>query len=300
MRPQTRRPLGNEAATMFVRLACFLIVVRALPEPPPPPLPLDVHVEKGQLRWTPATDEPDVTFKVQYRSSNVKKWSDVPGCGRTSNTSCDFADAAATAEHGCVMLRVRAVRRGVASEEVAACSRHGDSCSPEFSLKAWPPGSLTVLLTRNHSLHRDYADHTQHRVYYGKEGEKPQLYGDYISQAIINDLEVGQRYCVEVEFVTHRQPVGLSSCAQCEVVLKPGDTSHAGTITVVVFAVVVLFVGVPTIAYFIIFHHGKLKQCLRPPYQITDLMERPPERAVQLLDSPTENYDVITSIEPKD
>lgn len=50
----------------------------------------------------------------------------------------------------------------------------GDACTPELSLTA-RPGSLTVDLSRNHSLALEHGDHAKHRVYYGKEGELLQV-----------------------------------------------------------------------------------------------------------------------------
>lgn len=46
----------------------------------------------------------------------------------------------------------------------------GDSCSPEVRLSA-QPSSLTVHLSRNHSVVKEYADHAKYKVYYGLEGE---------------------------------------------------------------------------------------------------------------------------------
>uniref|UniRef100_A0A8D3B2Z1 Fibronectin type-III domain-containing protein n=1 Tax=Scophthalmus maximus TaxID=52904 RepID=A0A8D3B2Z1_SCOMX len=232
--------------------------------------PQNIHVDKWLLTWTPATEERDVTYTVQYSSFDNRVWKDVPACVQTSFNSCNVAFTKTESEYGCVMLRVQAERRGLTSRPVKACSRYGDSCTPEVRLTA-RPGSLTVYLSENHSMFVEHGDNAQHRVYYGKEGESLQMYEDGTSSVTIHKLEEGKHYCTKVQYIIFNQPYGLESCTQCEVI---PESRHAPKQTEVIVAVVgvvvILAFLISAIAYILIFHHRRIKLWLQPPCQIPD------------------------------
>nr|XP_046259878.1 uncharacterized protein LOC124066979 isoform X2 [Scatophagus argus] len=245
---------------MFLIVVCIQLVVQVLSEAPPAP-PQNVHVDGWLMTWTPAAEDRDVTYTVQYRIASIK-WTDVPTCLRISANRCDVHVIKDKSMFGCVMLRVRAERRGLNSVRVEACSTHGDSCIPQVSLTA-RPGYLTVHLSRNHPLAREYGDHARHRVHYGREGEPLENFKDGVSSLSIEGLQEGQRYCVKVQFLNFSNPTGLPRCPQCELI--PNSTGHSGQaeIIVPVVLVLVLVVLTPAIAYVLLFHCGRFKRWLR-------------------------------------
>ncbi|XP_035459933.1 interferon gamma receptor 2 isoform X1 [Scophthalmus maximus] len=264
--------------------------------------PQNIHVDKWLLTWTPATEERDVTYTVQYSSFDNRVWKDVPACVQTSFNSCNVAFTKTESEYGCVMLRVQAERRGLTSRPVKACSRYGDSCTPEVRLTA-RPGSLTVYLSENHSMFVEHGDNAQHRVYYGKEGESlQQMYEDGTSSVTIHKLEEGKHYCTKVQYIIFNQPYGLESCTQCEVI---PESRHAPKQTEVIVAVVgvvvILAFLISAIAYILIFHHRRIKLWLQPPCQIPDhfLFEPFPEHHIRSSPSSSSDghWDIISSIE---
>uniref|UniRef100_UPI0037E74D1B interferon gamma receptor 2 isoform X2 n=1 Tax=Semicossyphus pulcher TaxID=241346 RepID=UPI0037E74D1B len=259
-------------------------------EPPAPPQ--NVHVENWLLTWSPPPDDTDVTYTV-HSSSHGSAWTDVPACEQMSSTSCDVALTAAKSKHGCVMLRVRTERRGLTSTPVPACSTHGDSCSPQVSLSA-RPGSLTVHLTDNHSLALKYADHAQHRVHYIREGDTLQHFEDSSSSLTLRQLQEGQRYCTQVHFILHSQAVGPPSCSQCELIPQTGDQVNPGVIVAVVFALFLLF---PLTAYIFLYQRKRIKQCLRPPYEISEDFSLQRHIPISTCSPPPEErYDVISCV----
>ncbi|XP_029385667.1 interferon gamma receptor 2 isoform X2 [Echeneis naucrates] len=167
------------------------VSVPALSQAPPPP-PQNIHVDKWLLMWAPASQESNITYTVEYQSFDPGKWKGVPTCIREAITSCNVAVSKAESVNGCVMLRVRAERDGLSSIPVQACSRHGHSCSPEVSLTVRPQ-SMTVYLSRNHSLVQEHASQVKYRVYYGKAGELLTKSLDAASSVSIPKLEEGQR-----------------------------------------------------------------------------------------------------------
>ncbi|XP_033473231.1 interferon gamma receptor 2 [Epinephelus lanceolatus] len=284
---------------MLFGVLCFLVVVQVRSEAPPGP-PQNIHVDNWLLSWTPATKEEDVTYTVQYSSFDSRVWTDVPACIHISSDSCDVSSTKALGEHGCVMLRVQAEKKhGLTSKPVKACSRHGDSCTPDFSLTAGP-GSLTVHLSRNHSLALKHEDHAKYRVYYGKEGEPLKSYRDDVASVTIRELQEGQRYCTKVEYIYFDVSVGPPTCTQCEVIPESKKDSKLTETVVAVVLVSVLLITF--IAYLLIFQRGRIKQWLQPPYQIPDNFLLKPEHHLPISTSiPTEeHWDVISCISPEE
>ncbi|KAK9538151.1 hypothetical protein VZT92_005704 [Zoarces viviparus] len=299
---------------MLFNVLCVLIAaqvpsVPGLSEVPPAP-PLNVHVDNWLLTWPPAPEEGNVTYTVQYSSFDSDVWTDVPACVHISSNSCPVISTKEKGEHGCVMLRVQAERRGLTSTPVQACSKHGDSCTPDFRLTAGArPGSLTVLLSRSHSLAQEHGDHAQHRVYYGKEGAPREEHVDAVSSVTIPELQQGQRYCVEVQYLYFSHPVGLGACARCELVptavlvrhSSGKDSKGSEVVAAVVPVVVVLFVVIPVLAYFLIFQRGTIKRWLRPPYQLReDFFLGPFPENLPVCSPPEEHCLVISSFSPKE
>lgn len=263
--------------------------------------PQNILVEKGLLTWTNATQEGGVTYSVQYRSLDTKVWKNVAACVQTSFKFCNITYIKAENENGCVTLRVRAERRGLTSKPVEACSQHGDSCSPEVSLTPWP-GSLTVHLSRNHSMALEHGGHVKHRVYYGKEGESLLNHIDGASSVSIHGLEEGQRYCIKVQYINYNIPVGAESCTQCEVIPESRNNQKQTQLTVAVVVPIFLLILILVIAYVLIYQSGRIKHCLRPPYEISDILLQPfPEHHIlSSTSTPSESYDVISSITPEE
>ncbi|XP_068185276.1 uncharacterized protein [Antennarius striatus] len=284
----------------FFIVLCLQFIVTVLSEAPLAP-PQDIHVDGWLMTWTPPPQETTtVTYTVQYSSTESNVWVDVPSCVQIPDRKCDVVSTRGEDEHDCVMLRVRAERRGLRSVPAEACSRHGDRCTPDVSLTA-RPGYLTVHLSSNHSLAQEYADHAKHRVYYGREGEPLRMFKEDVSSVTIDGLEVGQRYCVKVQYVRYSQPVGLPSCPRCELIPDsagfPGHTWIIPTVVVLVL-LATLSVGITCV---LAFHCGRIKRWLRETrYHIPEdyfLESFPDSRCPVAVSGPCEeHYDVISFI----
>lgn len=288
----SRRTLRNDAATMLFVLLCLQNIVQVLSEATLLP-PKNIQVDKWQLTWSPATEERDIVYTVEYRSFNTEEWKVVPACVQIAFNSCNVASTKAKGAYGCVMLRVLAERHGLTSIPVEACSRHGDSCTPDFNMTAWP-GSLAVHLTGDHSLTSEHAGNAKHRIYFGKQGEQLQMYRDAASSDIISPLEEGQRYCVQVQYLIMNKPFGLASCIQCELVPESGNSTQTLIISSVL-VVLILVAVIPGVAYILIFQRKKIKSCLEPPYKIPESFLDLTQGMILPSDQSDEHCDVISS-----
>ncbi|XP_077435833.1 interferon gamma receptor 2 isoform X2 [Vanacampus margaritifer] len=220
-------------------------------------------------------------------------WKDVPKCRQMDFTSCNVTFIKAEAEHGCVKLEVQAERHGLTSGPVGACTRQGNSCSPEVGLIAHP-GFLTVHLSRNSGIALE-GYHIKHRIYFGKKGENFEKYEDSVSSVSINNLKEGENYCAKVQYTYFDHPVGLPSCKQCEVIPQSGP--GAKKMVVILTIVPVLGILIPCIAY-ILFQ--RRKNWLQPSYKIPDTLfieAWDPPRMPISSNSPTEELCDITSME---
>uniref|UniRef100_A0AAZ1WYA8 Interferon/interleukin receptor domain-containing protein n=1 Tax=Oreochromis aureus TaxID=47969 RepID=A0AAZ1WYA8_OREAU len=192
---------------------------------------------------------------------NSDKWEALPACIQTPLHSCNISaigpsDTNDSPENSCVTLRVQAERRGLRSEGVNACSRYGDVCTPPFSILT-RPGSLTVLLNDDHELAKEHDSNAKHRIYFGREGESPlQEYEDTVASTTIEELEEGQRYCVQVAYTLHGKLVEPCSCIQCEVIPASGKLTPM---------IVGLLVGIVVLAIIIL----KIKRCLHLPWYVS-------------------------------
>ncbi|XP_061580311.1 interferon gamma receptor 2 [Cololabis saira] len=264
------------------------------------PEPSNVFIDQWNLTWAPAPglEDKTITHVVEYRSFNSHTWRVLPECANVSRNFCDFSPTSRKSDDRCIMLRVRAEQQGRRSVPVQACSTRGGLCSPEFSMTA-APGSITVHLNRNSCLFMDYADHSQHRIYFGKEGEKLQLFREAASSQFIRDLEVGQKYCAKVEFLLYDKPYGAASCLQCEVVPAPDDSKRTVTIVTVVIVLVIL-VLVPIISYVLIWRPKAIKKILKPQYHIPASLQPSDIKNVYVLSSSNqEDYDLISGMTPR-
>ncbi|XP_051258952.1 interferon gamma receptor 2 [Dicentrarchus labrax] len=282
---------------MLLIVFCVHLIVPVLSETPPLPPPQNVSTNNGLLTWTPAGEERDVTYTVQYKCIGDNSWSNVPACVRIPSTTCNVTFTKAKGDHGCVRLRVRAESRGLKSSLEEACSQPVDSCSPDVKMTA-QPGSLTVHLGRNHDLAKEYADHAKHRVFYGKEGEPLTAYKDSLSSVTIYGLQEGQRYCVKLQYKVIDSLVGLPSCPKCELIPESKKSNQAHIIVPVVI-VLVLVILTPAVAYVLIYHCKDFKKLLRPaeniPLFLTDSWFYT-HHLVPISSPSEENWDVISRI----
>lgn len=281
-------------------LLCIQVVVHVPVVSEAPAPPQNIHVDQWLLTWSPAAEDRDVTYTVQYLSFDSNVWKDVPDCIRTSFNSCNVTFTKDESESGCVMLRVQAERHGLTSKPVKACSRNGDSCSPEARLTA-RPGSLTVYLRANNSMALKHGDHVKHKVYYGKEGEALRKFEYGTASVTIDKLEEGQRYCTRVQYLYFNKPVGLASCTQCEVIPVSGPQAKQSDVIIAVVVVVFVALLITGMAYVLLFRLGRMKQWLQPPCKIPEhfLCEPiPRHRICSDTSSISEGrYDIISSIE---
>lgn len=246
---------------LFLAWIVTLFIIQVSADEIPPPQ--DVRVD-SVLRWRPATEHPHhVKYTVQYLIFNHLEWQKVPGCVQTELTTCDIASISM---HGCVMLRVHALEGGRTSVAVQAYGYGDDNtCSPVFTLIP-RPGSLTVQMLNN-SLSYAYGDHAEYLINYSRDGHPSQVKKSLSSVTLV-DLVVGERYCVEVQYILYLKPYGPPSRTHCEVI--PVSDKDRENKTLVITLPILLALGVLVVgsAFVITRNYEKMKQFLQPPMKL--------------------------------
>ncbi|XP_054909092.1 interleukin-10 receptor subunit beta-like [Poeciliopsis prolifica] len=256
------------------------------------PSPIDVVIDQSRLNWNSTAS--DVTFTVEFKNIEFD-WMPIEMCRKTRSTSCDLS---LEERDSCIRHRVTAWRNGVESEPVEACSRDGHECSPNFTLTA-APESLTVNLKRNHNLHEDHADIMKYSIKLGKKGEQLENPRVTLSSELIDGLEVGETYCVTVQFLLHWKEYGPASCMQCETI--PSSSGSKQTQIIVICFVVLAIALLVVFAYVRLFRFKKIKEILQPPYTIPTTLKKPlsgNNYSVVAMSLPEEHCDVVSGLTP--
>lgn len=262
------------------------------------PGPGRVELQGGLLRWTPAADHLNHTVQVQrfgLRSQTLdKEWISPSQCQETETSVCDVSALLqeAEADHTCLRFRVRAQSGPDQSEAVEACGASEGRCTPQLGLSP-SGGSLTVNLSRKHSLVVALGHHTNYNVCHWREDRPEPLCEQTLDSLLLPDLEPGQTYCASAQFVHFGQyAVGAPRCPLCqELPLRPSPHTAAvlgSTLTLVLLALVC------GATYVLIFQKKRIKAWFKP--------EQNPDSLIltsggALVYTPSEeDYSVITNV----
>lgn len=264
---------------VFLIYLCHILIIASSDVPPKPPQ--NVEVDYDQVKWTSA-DQDDTTYSVQYQLFDEYVWRNVSSCEQISGSFCNVTSARLDALHGCLDFQVYAQRKGVKSEAVEACSRR-DVCAPRVRLSS-RPGSLGVHLGRDHELAEAYQDHMEYKLCYHKPGQSVEFCRESLGSDVVTELDEGETYCVNVQFLHFSRAVGVPSCSQCEDIPLSGSRLSSSWIIAVVISVVM--VG-SIVVYVIFFYRIQVKAWFR-------LEQTPDSLTVALhdisLSTPTEEH----------
>lgn len=244
---------------LFLAWIVTLFIIQVSADEIPPPQ--DVRVD-SVLRWRPDTKhQHHVKYTVQYNIFDHQEWLEVPGCVQTELTTCNITSISMD---GCVMLRVHALEGGRMSVAVQAYG-YDNTCSPVFTLIP-RPGSLTVNMLNN-SLSYAHGDHAEYLINYSRVGH-PSKKRYSLSSVPLVDLVVGERYCVEVQYILYNTPYGPPSRTQCEVIPVSDKDRENKTLAITLPIVLALGVLVVGSAFVITRNYERIKQFLQPPMRI--------------------------------
>ncbi|KAM9486817.1 interferon gamma receptor 2 [Clarias gariepinus] len=263
------------------------------------PSPQRVKVNLSVLIWDRPKNYTNITYAVQSNTT-LSDWRDV-----YTGPQQQFNFTAAAEDFYGKKFRVQAKKGNQTSKWVESrlvqCA-HLHTCAPVIQLKVERDMVHLWMKHRDSSLKANEGGHIEFRPLYWKRNstndkQEPGFNSDYL---LIRDLEPGQEYCFQVEYLLFHKPHGKPSREICAVI---PETSKQRSLRFVMYGVlvVVLLAILGGFLYFVHTHYKRIKALLQPPLDIPEhiqefifreLPEFPlPERQV------TESYDLVSYVE---
>ncbi|XP_066542630.1 interferon gamma receptor 2 [Hoplias malabaricus] len=231
--------------------------------------PKKITVRSSVLSWTSSERENNVTYTVQYNTLPEQEWQNVCGCSQMQ-----FNFTAASEDFYGKIFRVRAETANLTSDwkhsEQVQC-QHTGTCAPLFNLTLRNNKVLLWMDYKDKSLKEKFGGHITFKAQYWKETtfiDKQDLNVNGRSLTI-EDLESGEKYCFQVEYLYFKKSYGKPSHILCETI---PETSGARTLRVILsgLLVVAAFATFGICLYFVYKNYKKIKTFLQPPLDIPD------------------------------
>ncbi|XP_056314339.1 interferon gamma receptor 2 [Danio aesculapii] len=196
--------------------------------------PQDLKIVKSQLLWKPPEVDGDLQYFLQYTlgSKAEDEWYNVSSL--ISKNAFNITD-----EFYGALFRVRA-EKGNHISEWAISNRvncvNVNSCAPVVTPSAKPGIVSLTLAHMDQSLEKEHGDHLEFNIlsWNVNSRENPEE-GVVINSKdyIFDDLESGQNYCFQVEYLLYHKPYGKASEKIC--VFIP-ETPEAKKTRVLIYA----------------------------------------------------------------
>nr|ABJ97311.1 cytokine receptor family member B6 [Danio rerio]ABJ97330.1 zebrafish CRFB6 receptor [Expression vector pAct26CRFB6] len=201
--------------TYIIHLTVFMLIVnieRTCCLNPPQ----DLKIVKSQLLWKPPEVDGDLRYSLQYKldSKAEDKWYNVSSHINKNvfNITDEFYGA---------LFRVRA-EKGYHISEWAISNRvncvNVNSCAPVVNLSEKPGIVSLTLAHMDQSLEKEHGEHLEFNISSWSVNSRENPEEDVVINSkdyIFNDLESGQIYCFQVEYLLYHKPYGKASKERC-------------------------------------------------------------------------------------
>lgn len=231
--------------------------------------PRRVNVRSSVLTWDPPVDHTGITYAVQYNTT-LSDWS-----GVYNSPQRMFNFTAAAEDFYGKRFRVRSERGNQTSDwemsKLVQCA-HLHTCAPIIELKVETDKVHLLMKHRDQSVKEENGRHISFKpLYWKRNGTKNKrvFNSDHL---VFKDLESGEEYCFQVEYLLYEKPHGKPSREVCTVI---PETSKQRNWRVIMFGVLTL-IGLAIVGSFLYFfytHHKRIKALLQPPLDIPEHFE---------------------------
>ncbi|KAF7709858.1 interferon gamma receptor 2 [Silurus meridionalis] len=233
--------------------------------------PKKVKVELSVLSWSQPEDPTDVIYVVQFNTT-LNDWHIV-----SRGPSERFNFSVTAEDYYGKVFRVRAEKGNQTSvwalSKRVQCS-HLHTCAPVVELKVEPDKVHLRLIHRDQSLKDEKGGHLMFRLCYWKRNHTDESKEEFpkSNHFVLEDLDAGQEYCFQVNYLHLHKPFGMPSSEICRVI---PESSKQRTLRIVLLGILFL-VGLFVLGsglYYTYMHHKRIKECLQPPLDIPDHFE---------------------------
>ncbi|MCI4378057.1 hypothetical protein PGIGA_G00211350 [Pangasianodon gigas] len=232
--------------------------------------PQRVKVKSSVLTWNGTKDFTNITYVVQY-STTSNDWRDV-----YSGTQQQFNFTAAAEDFYGTRFRVQSKRGNQTSawvmSKLVQCA-HLHTCAPIIELKVETDRVHLWMKHRDQSLEEKEGGHISFKpLYWKRNSTNKEELNATSTHLVLEDLESGQEYCFQVEYLLFHKPHGKPSREICKVI---PETSKQRNLRVIMLGVLTV-AGLAILGcclYFVYTHYKRIKALLQPPLDIPDHFE---------------------------
>ncbi|XP_026067160.1 interferon gamma receptor 2 [Carassius auratus] len=271
--------------------------------------PQDVRIVRSNLQWKrPADDDDSVLYSLQYKPGHNTgdEWYSV-----TSHNGTQLRFQITPEFYGAV-FRVRAEQGINVSEwqysDSVNCA-NANFCVPLLKLSVKPEMVLVTMAHMDESLEKEDGEHVEFNLSYWKVNNggylKPESVITKSKNEPIFQLESGQKYCFQVQYLLYEKPYGNVSNQICAIIPETPETIKSRHLLFSIFASF-LVTAMCGVCIFLLFkHHKKAKQLLQPlrleiPHHYQEFFrsgEFPLQACPSGSSQSLRSYDMITVIE---
>ncbi|XP_051529527.1 uncharacterized protein LOC127426633 [Myxocyprinus asiaticus] len=235
--------------------------------------PPNVRTVGSQLQWKSANDD-GVLYSVQYKlgSTPAEEWHNV-----SSHIGTKLKTLNITAEFYGAVFRVHAEKGNRTSEwqnsKPVKCLniRH---CVPLINLTVKPGMAHLYMEHMDQSLVKEFGNGIAFNISYWKvangDHSEVQFYITNGKSQLFPNLESGQEYCFQVQYLWYNKRYGNTSNKSCAIIPETAEEKKRRDLLLSILATV--FVSAMCVGCIFAFfkNHKKLKQFFRPPPEIPD------------------------------
>ncbi|NP_001348086.1 interferon gamma receptor 2a precursor [Sinocyclocheilus rhinocerous] len=228
--------------------------------------PQDVKLVGSYLQWKKPPDEDSVLYLLQYKhgSKSDDEWYNVMSHNETElrfKITPEFYEA---------VFRVRAEKGYNMSEwqysKKVQCV-NANSCVPVMKLSVKPEKVYVTMEHMDESLEKEHGENIQFNVSFWKVDNGGYSKVEFIitnSRKQKLELESGQNYCFQVQYLFYEKPYGNVSNQSCAIIPEPPEMIKSRDLLFIILTTL-LFTAMCGVCIFLLFkHHKKVKQLLQP------------------------------------
>ncbi|KAK3543339.1 hypothetical protein QTP70_018067 [Hemibagrus guttatus] len=233
----------------------------------------NVEVKSSVLSWNLPKDYTNITFTVQCNTT-LSDWRDV-----YSGNQQQFNFSAKAEDFYGKTFRVRAERENQMSAWVTSklvqCV-HLHTCAPLIELKVETEKVHLWMKHRDESLKKVMGGHIQFRPLYWKRNSTNHKEESFVKSEhiVLQNLDPGEEYCFQVEYLCYSEPFGMPSREICKVIPETSKQRNLRIILLGMLAILV-FASLGGCLYFVHKYYKRIKALFRPPLDIPEHFEEP-------------------------
>ncbi|XP_051543363.1 uncharacterized protein LOC127434575 isoform X2 [Myxocyprinus asiaticus] len=235
--------------------------------------PPDVRIVESELQWKSANDD-GVLYSVQYKrgSNPANEWHNV-----SSHTGTKLKTLYITAELYGAVFRVRAEKENRTSEwqnsKPVKCVNI-QYCVPLINLTVKPGVAHLQMEHMDQSLVKELGTEIAFNISYWKVANgghsEVQFFVTNGKSQHFPNLESGQKYCFQVQYLRYSKPYGNTSNQRCAIIPETAEEAKRRVLLSSILSTVFVLAMCGVCIFALFKNYKKFKPVFQPPLEIAD------------------------------